>query len=120
MYNNIGGKIKILALVTAIVEAAGSVIAGIALMAEDDDLIPVGLLLWFVGPLVAWISSWLLYGFGELIAKVTDIERNTRGNGAVKSQVQAKADAERVNQFERLRAQGLISEEDYQKAISGQ
>ena len=117
MYNNIGGKIKILALVMAIIQAAGSVIAGIALMADDDDLIPVGLLLWIVGPLFAWVSSWLLYGFGELIAKVTAIELNTRG-GERKSEAQAKVDSERINKIEKLRSQGLITEEEYQQAIS--
>ena len=31
-----------------------------------------------VGGLVSWISSWLMYGFGELIVKVTAIEAKTR------------------------------------------
>ena len=67
MYDNIGGKIKGLAKATFIVGAIAAVITGIALMASDEDMIPVGLLVMVVGPIVAWVSSWLLYGFGELI-----------------------------------------------------
>ena len=31
------------------------------------------------GFLVSWIMSWFLYGYGELIDKTSQIERNTRG-----------------------------------------
>ena len=67
MYDNIGGKIKGLAKASFIVAAIAEVITGIALMATNEDLIAYGLLVMFVGPIVAWISSWLLYGFGQLI-----------------------------------------------------
>ena len=79
MYNNIGGKIKGLAIATFIVAAIAAVITGIVLMCIDEDLILYGVLTLILGPVLAWISSWLLYGFGELIDKVSDIERNTRG-----------------------------------------
>ena len=117
MYDNIGGKIKGLAKASFIVATIAEVITGIALMAADEDLILYGLLVMVVGPIVAWVSSWLLYGFGELINKASDIERNTRG-GERKSEAQAKVDSERVNKIEKLRSQGLITEEEYQQAIS--
>ncbi len=117
MYDNIGGKIKGLAKAFFIVEAIAAVITGIALMATDEDLIGIGLLVMVVGPLVAWVSSWLLYGFGEIIDKLCDIERNTRG-GERKSEAQAKVDSERISKIEKLRSQGLITEEEYQQAIS--
>ena len=117
MYNNIGGKIKGLAKASFIVAAIAAVITGIALMATDEDLILYGLLVMVVGPIVAWVSSWLLYGFGELIDKASDIERNTRG-GERKSEAQSKVDSERINKIEKLRSQGLITEEEYQQAIS--
>ena len=66
-YENIGDKIKGLAKASFIVVAMAAVGAGIALMASADDMIPVGLLVMVVGPIVAWVSSWLLYGFGQLI-----------------------------------------------------
>lgn len=117
LYGNIGRKIKTLAFVWAIIQAVGAFIAGIVLMADDEDLIPVGLLIALLGPVVAWIMTWLLYGFGDLIEKTGEIARNTRG-GMVKSEAQAKIDQERINKFEVLRAQGLISEEEYRQAMS--
>ena len=78
MYDNIGGKIKGLAKTMFIVEAIGAVITGIALLATDDDFILVGLLTLFCGPIVAWVSSWILYAFGELVEKTCDNENNTR------------------------------------------
>ena len=67
MYDNIGGKIKILAKVSFIVAAIAEVITGITIMAVNDDLVVYGLLVMIVGPIVAWVSSWVLYGFGQLI-----------------------------------------------------
>ena len=72
MYDNIGGKIKGLAKTMFIVEAIGAVITGIVLLATDDVLIFAGLLTLFCGPIIAWVSSWVLYAFGELVEKTSD------------------------------------------------
>lgn len=119
MYKNIGKKIKGLATGFFIVEALASVIGSIVILADAyyDTEIVTGVLLLILGPVVAWVSSWLLYGFGELIDKASDIERNTR-SGAAKSETQAKVDDERREKLERLRSQGLITEEEYQQALS--
>lgn len=117
MYENIGGKIKMMAKITAIVLAAAAVIAGIAvLIVTEGDGALIALPIMIIGPFFAWISSFILYGFGELIDKVSEIERNTRG-GATKSREQSKADDERVKKLERLRSQGLITEEEYRNAL---
>lgn len=67
MYDNIGEKIKSLAKASFIVVSITEVITGIALMIAEDYLILLGLLIMIVGPIVTWLSSWLLYGFGQLI-----------------------------------------------------
>ena len=77
MYNDIGGKIKRLAKATFIVEAISSVITGFVLFLESEDLLY--LLILVGGPIVAWVSSWLLYGFGEIIDKLCEIAKNTAG-----------------------------------------
>ncbi len=66
-YDNIGGKIKGWAKWIFAVEAIAAVIGGFVLMAQDEDMIFLGLLVVVVGPIVAWVSSWLLYGYGQLI-----------------------------------------------------
>ena len=114
MFDNIGGKIKGLAKVLFWLEAIAAVIVGLVLVESTDCL---SLLYAIVAVLVAWISAWFLYGFGEIIDKLCDIEKNTRG-GERKSEAQSKVDSERISKIEKLRSQGLITEEEYQQAIS--
>ena len=66
-YDNIGGKIKGLAKAAFIVEAIAAVLSGLVMFVEDDDMFLIALLVAIVGPIVAWVGSWLLYGFGQLI-----------------------------------------------------
>ena len=73
MYDNIGGKIKLLAKASFIVAGIASVIAGIAFIDR------YGLMILILGPIVSWISSLSLYGFGEIIDILGDIRANTRG-----------------------------------------
>ena len=67
MFEDAGKQIKFVALVTFIVECAASVISGIALMASDDDLILLGLLIFVVGSLLAYVSGLIIHGFGEIV-----------------------------------------------------
>lgn len=129
MFKNIGGKIKGLAKAFFILGAIVPIIVGIVLMSSDENMVLVGILVMVGGFVVAWISSWFLYGFGELIDKTCAIERNTRGykrlidaqskvdsEGITESQ--SKEDSERIKKIEHLRSQGLITEEEYIQAIS--
>lgn len=118
MYDNIGGKIKGLAKWTFAVEAIAAVICGFMLIVEDFDMILLGLLVIAVGPLVAWAFSWLLYGFGELIDNTDIIARNTRGTEIKNPVTPAPGVSERISKIEDLRSKGLITEEEYQRAIS--
>ena len=79
MYDNIGSKIKSLAKVIFCIGVILCLLGGIALIGTLPDLWFIGLLVMIIGPITSWISTWLLYGFGELIDKACDIERNTRG-----------------------------------------
>ena len=82
LYQNIGEKIKRWAIVIFIVEAIASVIGAIVIMvsAEDYWILIVGLLALFLGPLVAWVSSWLVYGFGELLDTCSIVEYYARNS----------------------------------------
>ena len=122
MFDNIGKKIKSLARVLCWVGVIVYVIAAIIMIVigieeYEDTLSALGVILLFVGPLMSWISSFFMYGFGELIDKVCDIERNTHG-GERKSVAQAKVETERIEKLERLRTQDLITEEEYQQALA--
>lgn len=68
LYENIGEKIKTLAKWIFIVEAISAIIAGVVLLFADEDLIIYGLFIMICGPIIAWVSSWILYALGELVA----------------------------------------------------
>lgn len=72
MFNNIGGKIKGLAKVFCWLGIITCIIMG-AIMCIDDDTVLFGILYMLIGSLLSWIGSFLLYGFGELIATTMHI-----------------------------------------------
>lgn len=79
MYNNISKKIKGLAIAIFIILTVASIVTGLVFCLIDDDTIIIGLIIMLAGPFLFWISSWMLYGFGELIEKATEIAENTAG-----------------------------------------
>lgn len=72
MYRNIGNKIKTLAVVIAILISILSIICGIYICDYSSE--EIGILIIHLGPFLAWISSFIMYGFGELINKTASIE----------------------------------------------
>ena len=79
MFDDIGKKIKTLATVSCVVCSISYVITAFIMFANgDDDLIGLGFLCLLAGPLLSWVGSFFIYGFGELIDKACEIERNTR------------------------------------------
>lgn len=75
MYTDIGEKIQILAKWIFTVETIGAIVTGIILLA--DEYILAGLLTLFCGPIFAWISTWILYAFGQLVEDIHDINDQT-------------------------------------------
>ena len=76
MYNNIDEKIKLLAKIFAWVGIIVSVIFCYIFFNEEEGF--VGLLILIFGSLGSWGLSWLIYGFGEMIYKTSEIVRSTR------------------------------------------
>ena len=76
LYKNIGEKIKGWAKWIFAIEAAAAIVYGLVLIFDDAAL--AGIIVLIVGPLVAWVSSWLLYAFGELVDKTAANEKHTK------------------------------------------
>lgn len=79
MFDNIGSKIKTVATTIAWLGIIGSIIIGIIIISEaNDSYYPSatetlsGWLVIIVGSLSSWVSSFTLYGFGQLIEN-TDV-----------------------------------------------
>ena len=147
-FKNIGKKIKNLTKwscwITILLIWIAAPIAFIALVANDADLCWIPLVGAIVAPFFIWIGCWTLYAFGELVDKTCDSANNTfdiaKKTEAQANDVPAKAtmqtspkkpgtnanpqetrknlDPERMNKLMNLRVQGLITEEEYQQAIS--
>ena len=112
MYENIGVKIKGWAKASFIVEAIASVITGIALWIDTEEWWCA--LILFCGPILAWVSSWLIYGFGEIIDKLREIELNTRG-GQSKIKIKEtaeKAEKEEVEHMQRERIESILKKQN--------
>lgn len=78
LYTDIGNEIKNWAKWIFIVELIAAVIGAIVmLISGEDELILGGILTLILGPIVAFVSTWILYGFGELIDKTSANERHT-------------------------------------------
>lgn len=64
MFDNIGGKIKATAKVFCWIAIIASLIGGICMLFINAV---AGLVFIVMGPLSAWIGSFVIYGFGELV-----------------------------------------------------
>lgn len=93
MFKNIGGKIKVLAVILTWIGIVFSVLIG-ALVAiggyaasgfvageytfSGGSAIALGVIIAIVGSLSSWIGNFMIYGFGELIDKTTQIARSAK------------------------------------------
>ena len=113
MYNDISKKIKIFAYIWAGLGVIVSLYFGLFYYYYSYFY---NFLILTAGPGFAWASSWMIYGFAEMLENSREIARNTR-SATKKSETQAKIDEERIERAEKLRAKGLITEEEYRQAI---
>ncbi len=65
MYNDVGGTLKILAKILAVIGIASSILVGITFIAQESE--GMGFAILIGGSLISWISSFFIYGFGQLI-----------------------------------------------------
>ena len=84
-----GIKIKKYAKTLFVIESIAAIIAGLGMMASDEDMFLYGLLIAVAGIAVAYISSLFMAAFGDLVQSSID-------NKAVNEQILAavKKDAE--------------------------
>ena len=84
LYSNIGAKIKNWAKWMFILEAFSAFAGGIILMADEEFL--YGLLCMIVGPIVAFVSTWLLYAFGEIAEDIGLLRQKYVGEKVIEQQ----------------------------------
>lgn len=67
LFENPSGKLKTFAKVNFVADVLAGVIGGFVLVIIDGELAGFAFLTWIGGAAVAYISSLLIYGFGELV-----------------------------------------------------
>jgi hypothetical protein len=119
MYTNIGGKIKLLAKVTAWVGVIGSIIAGIVMIYigtvsyDQVSLVGIGFIVMLAGSISSCVSTWFVYGFGELIDKTSEIAANTSGHAASFSLKAQSENEAKLKALDDWKSRGMITEEEY-------
>ena len=84
MFSNIGKKIKFLAAILCWIQIIFSVIGGIVSMVAIGKALGglvgflLGIVIIAVGVLAAWIGSFMLYGYGQLIDNTDSLVAQTR------------------------------------------
>ena len=78
MFNNIGRKIKFLAIVLTVINMISFIILGFIFIFSGVAYAPLyGLIIIIVGCVVLWLTSFVLYGYGELIDKTPETAKNS-------------------------------------------
>ncbi len=70
---NIGSKIKFIAVVFGVISLIAFVVFGIVLL---SDKILMGLIPLLLGPFLSWVGTLVLYGFGQLVENSDIIASN--------------------------------------------
>ncbi len=117
MFNNIGGKIQTLASLIAGVGIFVSLLGGVTATIQMydsfvEDFAFVGIIIGVVGALLSWISSFLLYGFGELIEQTSEINHHLFN---LKKENDLK---EKIEKFKQWKDQGLITDAEFIQKIN--
>ncbi|MBO5500898.1 MAG: hypothetical protein J6K73_16780 [Clostridia bacterium] len=84
MYNNVGSKIKRMAVIFAIIGIVVSILTGVGLMlsfgeisryySDTPSVLLISLLIMVGGSLLSWIGGFFTYGFGEIIDSLNNME----------------------------------------------
>ena len=121
MFDNVGSKIKALASFFCWGGIIASVIGGIIVITLDEDLVWTGLAVIIIGSLLSWVSSFVLYGFGELVvnsAIIAGKEGQIVVGGQSGNAVAPQNKSEKITALNNLKARGLISEEEYSRKLA--
>ena len=81
MFDNIGGKIKGLAATICWLGIIASLGIGISLISLEEEITTaIGIVIIILGALFSWISSFLTYGFGQLVENSDKMANAQNGN----------------------------------------
>ncbi len=108
MFNNISKKIKSLAQILCWAGIICSLVSGIVIIATGD-LAFLGFVVIVIGSLLSWVSSFTLYGFGQLIENTSPLVQNVQNTSSNK----------KVESTKKIK-EAIYTEEDFLKDIQNE
>lgn len=93
MFDNIGGKLKTLAIITFWIGIIGSIVGAIALWSANSYYTPttgLGFVVLIAGCLLSYLSSMGLYAFGELVETSCEQTELAQQNAKAQAELAAK------------------------------
>lgn len=118
MFDNIGGKIKVVAKVECWIGIISSFIAGISLMSEDEELFGlIGFFVIVIGSLASWLGSFLIYGFGQLVENSDILAGRTSNEDTFMQELEEKSVEDKIFELNELLDKGHISYDEYQQIV---
>lgn len=67
MYDNVGNKLKTISVLFMVLGVLLSIVTGIILIVISNSFMLYGVIIIIIGPILSWIGSLVLYGFGQLV-----------------------------------------------------
>jgi hypothetical protein len=113
MKENVGKTIKTIANVCYIIGMILSIIAGLILA---TDISGAFILISIIGPLVLLVPYYMMFGFGEIIIKLYEIEENTRSKN-VKGKKGKKRNNSQVEESSNENYDEEIFDDDFDDSI---
>lgn len=96
----------------------------------DSTVRTIGLIVLIVGSLLSWASSFIIYGFGQLIENTDiiagrnkssdskNVSSNQQNGGTISVKPSAtNANSSKISTLNDLRKKGLITEEEYNRKM---
>lgn len=102
MYNSVGKKLKIIAIVVAVIGCIYSLVIGMYIMAQKTlagASFIYGSMIIILGCLLSWVLSLAIYGFGELFINVEKIANNTKIGWKKQIEVQENETSEKIHKI---------------------
>lgn len=120
MFENISEKIKSFAKIVCWVEIIAVLIIAITMFimvnegpSDTEGLyLGLGFAFLFLGPIYSLLSNFCIYGFGELLEKISDINRKLSVTSGIPN-----IDHNKIKILNNLKNKGLINDEEYAEKI---
>ena len=123
LYKDIGKKIKNWAKWMFIIEAIGSIIAGIVMMSQAEDIDEIlfisGILTIFLGPIIVFISSWVLYAFGQFVDDIHAMRDKKGTTEEVENEAMEKAQHDAEEKTKRKAEEAKRKAEEAERKTAG-